>query len=217
MAGAVMNIGSSAPTAAPVPQVQSASVGAPHTVVYTVGDAARVTLSSAGGVLTVISSEASAAWSVVSISVAGPTVTVQLTDGIRVVTFTATASGDDVKASVTAAFVTPSTDAEPAPTPELIEQPVPTPVVAPSARGENSEAKAPLPAQPGTHTDEPTTTAERPEPAITPAPATPPPPAVATTAPSGTGAAYGDDGSGSDDHGSVTTEISQPGAEHDDD
>ncbi len=213
MAGAVMNAGSSAATAAPVPQANGSSV-APRTVVYAVGDAARVTLASAGGVLTVVSTEVDTGWSVVSTSNAGPTVTVQLSDATRVVTFTATASGDGVKASVTAALVTPSTDAAPASTPKLIEQTVPAPVVAPLVHGDDTDAPAPLPAQPGaraSHDDEPTT-AEQLQPVAGSQPVKSPPPA-ATTVPSGAGATYGDDYSGSDDHESNST----GSAEHDDD
>lgn len=218
LAGAVMNVASSAPTAAPLPQAYGSAARSPRTVVYTVGDAAQVTLSSAGGVLTVISTEAHSGWSVVSTSAAGPTVTAQLTDDIRLVTFTATANGDDVQASVTAAFVTPTTEGSPAPAPELIKQPAPAPVVAAPLHGDNSDAPAPLPAQPGLrtpHSDEPTATAAEPESDVSPAPVKTPP--ATTTAPSHAGANYADDGSGTDDHESVTPGTTQPGAEHNDD
>ncbi|CAB4879576.1 unannotated protein [freshwater metagenome] len=214
MASAVMNAGSTSPNTAPVPGQNGADTPAPRTVVYSVGDAAHITLSSAGGVLSVISTEPSVGWSVVSTSQAGPTVTVQLTDGMRLVTFTATSNGEQVNASVAAAFMTPTSDGTTVSTPELIEQTNATtgPTVSAPWNHNESEAPAPAQAQPPAQTHStPTEAAERPS-STSPAVTTTPPqiiPPSSTTAPSSAGTWHEDDGH--------QTESTDNGAEHDDD
>ena len=100
MAGTVINSGSSPQTAAPVPELT-----APQTSVYQVGNAARISLSSAGGIITVISATPDAGWSVVSTSPAAPSVAVTLTDNTQVVTFAASMVNGEVQTTVSAALV----------------------------------------------------------------------------------------------------------------
>jgi len=97
MAGAVINSGSNPQTAAPVPELS-----APRTSVYQVGNAARIALSSAGEIITVISATPNAGWSVVSTSPAAASVAVTLTDNTQVVTFTASMVSGEVQTAVSA-------------------------------------------------------------------------------------------------------------------
>ena len=97
MAGAVINSGSNHQTSAPVPELTM-----PRTSVYQVGDAARISLSSAGGIITVISATPDAGWSVVSTSPAAASVAVTLTDNAQVVTFTASMVSGEVQTAVSA-------------------------------------------------------------------------------------------------------------------
>ncbi|MEI7619312.1 MAG: hypothetical protein WCK14_11880 [Actinomycetota bacterium] len=97
MAGAVMNSGSNPQSSAPVPDLT-----APHTAVYQVGSAARISLSSAGGTITVISVTPNAGWSLVSTSPAASSVTVTLTDSTQIVTFIASSVAGEIQTSVTA-------------------------------------------------------------------------------------------------------------------
>ena len=97
MAGAVINSGSNPQTAAPVPELS-----APRTSVYQVGNAARIALSSAGEIITVISATPDAGWSVVSTSPAAASVAVTLTDNTQVVTFTASMVSGEVQTAVSA-------------------------------------------------------------------------------------------------------------------
>ena len=102
LAGAVMNNGLTVPSSAPVLDINS-----PGTAVYQVGDAARIEVSAQGGIATIASAVASStSWQITSISSPGAIATVVLTGPTQIVTFTATAVGNDVQASVSATATT---------------------------------------------------------------------------------------------------------------
>jgi hypothetical protein len=100
MAGAAMNAGSASPTNAPVPDIS-----VPRSAVYQVGAAARIEVSDASGVLSIVSTNVGTGWTVVSTSAPGATASVVLTDGAQLVTFTASTVAGTVHATVTSALV----------------------------------------------------------------------------------------------------------------
>ena len=117
MAGAVINSGSNHQTSAPVPELTM-----PRTSVYQVGDAARISLSSAGGIITVISATPDAGWSVVSTSPAAASVAVTLTDNTQVVTFAASMVSGEIQTSVSATLAAGLAAAPDATAPSIVIQ-----------------------------------------------------------------------------------------------
>lgn len=99
MAGAAMNAGSHSTS-----DTSALGISLPRSTVYQVGAAARIEVTEAGGVISVISATPTSGWTVTSTSGAGPTATVVLTDGNQIVTFTASMVAGTIHAEVTAAL-----------------------------------------------------------------------------------------------------------------
>ena len=88
----------------PPSQLFTAGISLPRSTVYQVGTAARIEVTEAAGMISIISATPTSGWTVRSTSGAGSVVTVVLTDGTQVVTFTASMAGGTVHADVTSAL-----------------------------------------------------------------------------------------------------------------
>jgi hypothetical protein len=137
MAGAAINGGSTAPAQAPVP-----GISLPHSIAYQVGSAARIEVTEAGGVISIISATPATGWSVVSTSGAGPTATVVLTDGTQNVTFIASMLNGTVHTDVSSTL---------APAPAIAAVPPVVVVQEPSTQAPSPTSAQPPAAAPATN------------------------------------------------------------------
>lgn len=177
-----------------------AGIITPHdrTVDYQVGAAGTVSVSVAGGSLTVVAAAGGTGWTLIGATAPGAHVEVQFTDSLQLVTFAADLVGDDVVVAVT------NLAAPGAPATTVAATPMSVTVITAAPKHNNPGTTAPKAATPVHTNPAPTTPAPTAAP-TTPAPtyparttqpaATQPAPA-ATTAPSGTG-----DDDHEDDHG----------------